>query len=896
MARIGTVVPAFSSGEISPRLYGRTDIAKYQGAAEAIENFIVRPEGGLMRRHGTRFAGENFDHSKKPLLVPFVFSTIQAYMLAFEDTRIRFYKDRAPITSSTKNITGITNANPAVVTSNAHGFSNGDRVLIVAVGGMGQVNNREHTVANVTANTFELSGINSTGYDVYTSGGTASKIYTVTSPYLEADLPNLSWCQSADTLYLTHPSYAPRTLTRTADTSWTLTTTDLSKGPFAPLNTDDSARILCVAASGYQPGDPVSLQSNTAIFTANHVGSYFRLQELYLDALAVSPWAAGNPGNNAVGTQCSYNGNVYEIRAANGTNYGLVAPVHTSGEAYDNPAVGTSSYRKWRYLHSRWAIVKIDTFTDSKNVSGTIITYLCNGLAPAALAITNVTNSGDATALCRVTSAAHGLADGDYVTIAGVTGATQANGDWKIKNVATNTFDLIGSSAPAAFVGGGTGAKRFATWLWQFGAFSTDRGYPAAVALHEQRLAYANTTKQPFGLWASRTGDYTNFYPGTSDSDPIAYNIAANQVDPIRWLASASDLVLGTLAQEFAAYGGGLGNPITPSNTRIVPQSGEGSNGVNPVKVGTDVLFCNRAGRKVFALRYATEGNAYAASDLLELAEHLATTSKQIVHVAWAKNPASLLWALLTDGTLIACTYRPDQQLIAWHRHPLSDGTVESIAVIPSTDGTTDDLYAVINRTVNGATRRYVEYLAPPFEPTSPTDKSTMGFLDCALQYSGASTTTLSGLTHLEGKTVRVVGNGALQGDKVVTNGKITLDAAITQGWVGLGYTSRIRTTRLEGSAQVTAQNKTGRVPALGVLVHNSIGGTAGPGSEAVLDELVRRDQAHAMDASPPLQSGWVDIMIASEHDVDKRIAIVQSDPLPLDILALAPLQSTQER
>ena len=75
-----------------------------------------------------------------------------------------------------------------------------------------------------------------------------------------------------------------------------------------------------------------------------------------------------------------------------------------------------------------------------------------------------------------------------------------------------------------------------------------------------------------------------------------------NQADPVRWLTSASDLLIGTLSQEFAAFGGGLGDPITPSNTRIVPQSGEGASDVQPIKVGLETLFVNRAGRRIFAL------------------------------------------------------------------------------------------------------------------------------------------------------------------------------------------------------------------------------------------------------------------------------------------------------
>ncbi|MFM9863670.1 MAG: ubiquitin-activating E1 FCCH domain-containing protein [Micropepsaceae bacterium] len=881
MTRIGTVQPSFAAGELSPRMYGRTDIAKYLSGAEAIENFIVRPEGGLMRRHGTRFAGEAKFHLKASRLVPFVFSTVQAYMLEFGDEYMRVWKDYAPVTSSTKTITGISPTNPAVVTAAAHGFIANDRVVISNVAGMSQVNNREFVVSNPTANTFELQGVNATGYDAYASGGKAEKIYQIATPYTEQQVNDIAVTQSADTLFISHPLHAPRTLTRTGHTAWTLSPMLLERGPFTALNSDESVRVMCLP-DGYQPGKDVSIKASAPIFQTSHVGSYFYMREIYLDQLAVSPWASTLGINPAIGMQVSSNGNVYSlVDTGAGSSTGSVIPSHTEGDAWDNPTGGSATnYKKWRYLHSRWAVIRLDQFTDPKNMSGKIITYLCNGLAPAFKNITSITDSAG---LCRVNLPAHGYNEGDYVSISS---AGQANGDWKAINVQPGHFELENSVAAGTTTGGQ--ARRYATWLWAHSAFSLARGYPAVVALHEQRLAFANTTQQPFGLWASASGDYTNFLPGTRDDETIAYNIAANQADPIRWLTSSSDLVIGTLSQEFAAFGGGLGDPITPSNTRIVPQSGEGSNAAPPAKAGVDTLFVNRAGRKVFALVNESDAGAYAPIDVLELADHL-TLSSTITRVAWAKNPASLLWALRSDGTLIALTYRREEKIYAWTKHPMN-GFVESIAVIPSNDGgRTDDLWLIVRRTIDNQTRRYVEFLGAPFEPAHPEDKDQMGFLDSALRYSGPATSTLSGLFHLEGQSVKVVTGGALHTDRVVTGGKITLDKAADNVWAGLAYTSRLRTLRLDVPAMGTAQGKTKRIPRLTVRVLNAIGGAAGPGDESTLEELVRRDQTDAMDDSPPMRSGDVDVFLASDFDLDGRIAIVQADPMPLDILSIMP-------
>lgn len=828
MARVGLVQASFAGGELSPRLHGRSDIAKYQTGAEIIENWIPRPEGGLMRRHGTRYAGSVKASSKITRVVPFIFSTVQAYILEFGDQYIRFWKDYGVITSSTKTITGVTQANPATVTAAAHGFSNGDRVIIAGVSGMTQLNNREFTVANAATNTFELSGTNSTGYGAYVSGGTASKIYEIASPYVEADLEQLRFAQSADLLYIVHPSYPPARLTRTSHTAWTLTTIAFDKGPFAPENNDKNAQVYAICGT-YQPGDAVSIVSSTNVFDANMVGSYLYMTEVLLDQLDVSPWTA-NQNSVGVGEQVSSNGNVYErIAGGAGSNTGDVAPSHTEGDALDGQS-GTRS-KKWRYRHSRWGIVKITGFTDARHVSGLIQSYLPNGFNQPAKTITNVTNSGG---LFHVT-ANNNYNEGDFVDISGIAGMPTINKAWKAINVTGTGFDLADSTFAGSYSSGGQ-ATRFATYRWRQSAFSASRGYPSAVMLHEQRLCWANTAQQPYGFWASRAGDYDYYLPGTFDDDPISYNIASNQVNAIRWLLSSDNLLLGTLAQEFAAYGGGLGDPITPANTRIVPQSSEGSSAAQVERVAGGPVFINRAGRKIFVLAYGSDTNGYQALDLTELADHLAST-QTFKELAWAKNPASLLWARRSDGTLCTLTLRRDQQIIAWSRQPI-DGAIESIAVIPSPDGTVDDLWMIVRRTINGAMLRSVEYLAQPFQPASPTDKADMAFVDAALSYSGPATSTLSGLSHLEGKTVKVIANGALHPDRVVSGGAVTLDSPATQAWIGLLYTSRLRELRLEGGAVVTAQGKTKRVSRLTVRVLNGLGGQVGPPDEGVMEQL----------------------------------------------------------
>ena len=205
---------------------GRTDFAKYFNGASNIENFVVLPHGPVSRRPGTYFVSEVKTSANSTRLIPFTFSTEQTYVLEFGNQYIRFFKDNGQITEGNKTITAITAANPAVVTSSSHGYSNGDFVNISGVVGMTEVNGKTFKVADKTTNTFELQNvdgtdINSSGYTAYSSGGVANKIYQITTEYTTAQLFDLKFAQSADVMYICHNSHEVMKLSRTAHTSWT---------------------------------------------------------------------------------------------------------------------------------------------------------------------------------------------------------------------------------------------------------------------------------------------------------------------------------------------------------------------------------------------------------------------------------------------------------------------------------------------------------------------------------------------------------------------------------------------------------------------------------------------------------------------------------------------------
>jgi len=242
MARSAPSFSSFVAGEISPRLEGRTNLEKYRNGLSDLTNMVVMPHGGVTRRPGTEYLGEVKDSSVKTRLIPFQFKTSDTYILEFGDQVMRVYRDDLSVLeSSSKSITGATQANPVVITSSSHGLSNGDEVYIDGLGGMTEVNNRNYLVANVTTNTFRLQNlfgenIDGTGFTAYTSGGSATKIYEQSTPYAAADIFDLRFAQSADVMYIVHPSYPIRQLTRTGHNSWAFNTFTVVGTPSPNIN------------------------------------------------------------------------------------------------------------------------------------------------------------------------------------------------------------------------------------------------------------------------------------------------------------------------------------------------------------------------------------------------------------------------------------------------------------------------------------------------------------------------------------------------------------------------------------------------------------------------------------------------------------------------------------
>jgi len=356
MARVSTIVTNFRAGELSPRLEGRIDLDKYNEGAQTLQNMLVFPQGGVTRRPGTYFAGAAKDGGKVRL-IHFEYSDEQSYVVELGANYMRFFKDGGILTEATVNITGATQANPVVVTAASHGFSNGDRVIINSVVGMSQLNNREFTVANQTTNTFELSGIDGTGFDAYTSGGTVAKIVEVTTTYSVTEIFEINYAQSADVIYMAHKDHAPAKLTRTTATSFTLSDIEFTDGPYLDENIT-STTLYASADTG-----SVTITASASLFASSDVGRLIRFREVL--EITYDEWAANTSyANNSF---VRFNGHVYKQVTGSTQTSGNTPPVHTSG---------TETYGAidWRYRHDDTGYAKITGFTSATVVTATVQT------------------------------------------------------------------------------------------------------------------------------------------------------------------------------------------------------------------------------------------------------------------------------------------------------------------------------------------------------------------------------------------------------------------------------------------------------------------------------------------------------------------------------------------
>lgn len=425
---------------------------------------------------------------------------------------------------------------------------------------------------------------------------------------------------------------------------------------------------------------------------------------------------------------------------------------------------------------------------------------------------------------------------------------------------------------------------------WSEGAWSDRRGWPRTVTFYEDRLWFGGSESKPQTLWASVVGDYENHTYGTRDDDALNLTINTQDLNMISWLAPGKVLAIGTNSGEFTISANQVNEAITPTNVRVVPQTTYGCTGeVRPLRVASSTLFVQRAGRKVREYTFSFEIDAFVAPNLAILSEHV--TEGGITDMTYQQEPSQIVWMPRADGTLLGMTYERAEDVVGWHRHTVG-GAVESVVALPHWDGDQDVLWMIVQRTIDGNTVRYVEYMEKYL-----TDEYSF-FVDCGATYDGAPTTTITGLDHLEGETVTVLADGSIHPDQTVTSGEITLQREASVVVVGLPFTATLKTMPVEaGSQDGTAQGKTQRVHNLVMhLFETGAGLFYGPDT-TTMDELHIRSSNNLMDNPVPLFTGDTEFKaFPGEYQQGVQITIQHRRPLPCTIVALMPQMNTYDR
>ena len=767
MARVHPFQTNFTAGELTPKLAGQTDFKKYNNGVETLENMTVFPQGGTTRRSGTRFVCEVKDSSKAVRLIPFEFNITQSYILEFGNLYIRFYKDNGQITESDKTITGITAANPAVVTSNSHGYSNGDHIWISSVVGMTELNGRRFTVANKTTNTFELSGVNSSGYTAYSSGGVANKVYEIATPYTDSQIFDLQFTQSADIMYLVHPSHEPEKLSRTGHTAWTLADVDFQVGPF--LDTNTTATTLTTSATTVGSGR--TLTASASLFASTDVGRLVKLGDGWgkitaYTSVTVVTWtitkAATGSGSitwslGAWSDTTSFPQTVsfYEQRLvfAGSTDYPQTIWASQSGD-YENFDVDDASASD--------AFI----YTIAANRVN-----LIRWLSPARDLVV-----GTAGGEFRVGRPTGEPLKPDNVTI---TQQTTYGG---------HTTQAIQIGNAVMFVQRQKRKVREFAYRFEDDAYVAPDMTLLAEHITEGGIEDVDFAQEPDAIyWAVRNDGTLLGMTYQREEDVIAWH---------RHILGGRDTNCTITVTDYANIIVGSKLTLTKSDGTSVTFTSETSGGSAPSETNG---WRPNTNNNTTADNIFTAINAHADFTVSNPAANIVTVTET------SPNGIGLLTITSSDDVRLAVT----SQTLA---------KVKSVSTISETSE--NQVWIVVERIVNGSTVKYVEYLDSTLDMDSGLSGTVTG-----------ATTTVTSLEHLEGETVQIVIDDAVYPTQIVSNGAITISLTSSYSSktikVGLGYVSTLKTMKVEAGASAgTAQGRKKRYNEVLVRLLSTTGAT----------------------------------------------------------------------
>lgn len=652
---------SFSRGEIAPALYGRVGTELYQTALRTARNVVVHTTGGVSKRPGSGWIGPVADHTYAPRMIRFQFKTTDQYILEFGDFYMRVIRDDGHVldTSVTDAIEGATQASPVVLTMTGHPFSNGQEIYISGVSGMTELNGRRFIVANATANTVELTSqidgtnIDGTGYSAWTSGGTVDKIYEIATPYAIADVPELVVAQSADVMTITHRNYDARELTRLDHDNWVISTPTFGSS----VTTPSGITVTPDVAGGIEYKYRV-----TAISADNSEES---LPGLDVTSATITGATQANPvvittsaAHNWVDNDEVFIDSIVGMTELNGRRFIVVNTTATTAELLGEDGTSYTAY-------------------SSGGTATQTLTRILNGVDPAA----------------------------NTVAWNEVSGADRY-GIYKFQNGA---WGLIGESEGLSFYDDNITADASISHPRSRNPFRGTDNKPGVVSFYEQRRVFGGTNNSPDTEFFSQVGSYNNMNVSSPllDSDAITASLASLEVNEIRHFVPLNNLLVFTSGAEWRVDAGD-NSYFAASTIKQKPQSYWGCSYRRPLVIGDTVVFVDDTNATVRSLGWSFQANGYTGVDLSFLASHL-FRGYSVVDWTMQRSPEARIYVVRDDGKMLTLTYDADQQVVAW-THWDTDGKYEAVETLRGGGATGEDsVYAVVKRTINGKTVRYIE-------------------------------------------------------------------------------------------------------------------------------------------------------------------------------------------
>jgi hypothetical protein len=725
---------------------------------------------------------------------------------------------------------------------------------------------------------------------VYAYGARVGTVEVV-SPYLEADLFELQYVQSADQMWIMHRDYPLQVLTRTANTSWSLDDYPIEDGPYDDIN--ETATTLTPA--DYASLTPKMTGNTAPSGTASGFGGSATAY-LVFDK---------NPGSNVQ----------VDGTAASDATYRLPGGAQKIVDAYyvtaDSSSTGGSDKvpTSWEVQGSNdgtnW--VTIDTRTGESWSRGETKFYEFENKSPFEYHRFNwLSNGGNSdsrlaeigfhistlsqTAFNLTASSTTGINDDTGFQSTDVGRAVRllgSDGIWRWAEIVSVTSTTV----VTILLHNHALPKLSPITRWRLGTF-VPGNYVESGSLFEERLAFS----RKFSVFASATGDFNNFALGEEDDDAMQFDQAGGgQANDIVWIADSDGaLLIGTSGGVRALSGSGIDEALTPSSFKNRKSRTLGCARIRPVDAGQSFLYVTRS-RKAIAELTQVQTGRYQSDDIGQISEHI--PKKGVVEIAYQTDPDPILWFPLDDGELGGYTHQPSQDVRGMHRHQIAGSfsgsdyaVVESACVTPGQTGV-DDVWLIVKRTIGGVTKRYIEVMQAPFEYGDLNDAFA---IDCGLTYEGAAVGTVSGLGHLNGQSVDVLADGKVYKGLTVGSGQATLPGGATAAkWqVGLPFQADAATLELDVGGKdgsLSGRRKKVAKVIMSLLETDTTGLTVQSYMRGKW-EPVRIPSIVATDGRANLFTGNVEVPIDDSWEGQGRVRIRHSNPTPCTIRAYTPV------